>query len=109
MKQVLFSLFFLFGLAIVQLQAQSCQPCPPACCAQPCKRTAAADKKACTPEAAAKCTPAQLESCKGSGKFDYTGKKWAKSAAANPKSKSPAVQTVSVQPADRKQPAEGEM
>lgn len=109
MKHALLSLFFLFGLAIVQLQAQSCQPCPPGCCAQPCKSTAAADTKACMPEAAAKCTPAELEACKAAGKANCSDKKSGKKAATTPKTKSPAVQTVSVQPADRQKPAEGEM
>lgn len=108
MKHALLSLFFFFGLALVQLQAQSCQPCPPGCCAQACKKDGAA-QKTCTAEAAAKCTPAELEACKAAGKANCADKKSGKSAATTPKSKSPAVQTVSVQPADRQKKSEGEM
>jgi hypothetical protein len=63
MKHVLMTLFFLSGLAVTQLAAQTCAPCPPEC-AKICK-----DKKSCEKAckelvAAGKCTPAQAEACK---------------------------------------------
>lgn len=62
------TLFFLSGLAVTQLAAQTCQPCPPEC-AKICKdksKCTATELKACK-AAVASCTPAQVEACKAAG------------------------------------------
>jgi len=78
MKNACMALFFFLGLAINQLSAQSCQPCPPGCCVKACtpdgKSAAVNNKTTDVATLVAACTPAQLEACKTASPSACTAK-----------------------------------